>query len=218
MIKIVIIIFSLFFSMEVYSKQLVNKGDSVDQVSQLVISGKEIKYNLMKTDIYNYSITDLINDRSILFNAKQIEKLNKVLTAIILGELIDEDEIFDQEDESAELQEVVTFRSMRFYLDSIMYSNKDNWIIWVNGKKYDQDNPGNEEFQIEDVYRNRVKLQWVTGYNKFVYILKQSIANNNIPESIKVRIVDDIASVSFYLEINQTFLLSKEVTITEGKL
>ncbi|MBT4989738.1 MAG: hypothetical protein HOM96_04320 [Rickettsiales bacterium] len=204
--------------MEVYSKQLVNKGDSVDQVSQLVISGKEIKYNLMKTDIYNYSITDLINDRSILFNAKQIEKLNKVLTAIILGELIDEDEIFDQEDESAELQEVVTFRSMRFYLDSIMYSNKDNWIIWVNGKKYDQDNPGNEEFQIEDVYRNRVKLQWVTGYNKFVYILKQSIANNNIPESIKVRIVDDIASVSFYLEINQTFLLSKEVTITEGKL
>ena len=129
MIKIVIIIFSLFFSMEVYSKQLVNKGDSVDQVSQLVISGKEIKYNLMKTDIYNYSITDLINDRSILFNAKQIEKLNKVLTAIILGELIDEDEIFDQEDESAELQEVVTFRSMRFYLDSIMYSNKDNWII-----------------------------------------------------------------------------------------
>ena len=88
----------------------------------------------------------------------------------------------------------------------------------MNGKKYDQDNPGNEEFQIEDVYRNRVKLQWVTGYNKFVYILKQSIANNNIPESIKVRIVDDIASVSFYLEINQTFLLSKEVTITEGKL
>ena len=172
----------------------------------------------MKENLFNYSINQKVNNTSILFNTNQMNKLDKVMSSLILGEVIDQDEIFENKDEEVEdSNENVTSRSMKFYLDSILFSDKNNWTVWVNGKSYNQEKKGNKEFEIIHVTKNRITLNWVTGYNTFVYVLKQAILNDNYPKNVDIKIIDDIADVTFSLEVNQTFQLSKEVVILEGK-
>ena len=210
--------FYLFISIIIFS--------SLSGASQLVQSNqrpsniveKEIDFNFMKENLFDYSINEKVNDKSILFDANQMIKLDKVMGSLILGEIIDQDEIFEVKEEESDNKELVTSRSMKFYLDSILYTNKGNWIVWVNGKSYNQATKGNKEFEIINVTKNSIKLNWVTGYNTFVYVLKQAILNNNYPKNVEIKIIDDIADVTFTLEVNQTFLLSKEVVISEGKI
>ena len=213
----------IFLSSVVKASQLVVPIDNNQQLSGVNqqpsnIVEKEVDYNFMKENLFNYSINQKVKNKSILFDANQMNKLDKVMGSLFLGEVIDKDEIFEvQEEEVDDSKESVTSRSMKFYLDSILYSDKNNWIVWVNGKSYNQKTKGNKEFEIINVTKNRIILNWVTGYNTFVYVLKQAVLNDNYPKNVDIKIIDDIADVTFTLEVNQTFQLSKEVVILEGK-
>ncbi|MBL6784889.1 MAG: hypothetical protein ISQ32_01130, partial [Rickettsiales bacterium] len=212
MIRFCILILLGLFAQNLFAQQLNNNTEED-------INKKELKHNFLKTEVYNYSIEEIINKRSLLFNPTQLKKLDKVRASLILGELIAEEEIFDKKEviDDQEVELVSATRSIKFYLNSIIYINSNRWIVWINGNKYNQDTPGTDEFQIVDVSSKKIKLKWVTGYSTFVYILNQAIETNKIPETADIKIVDDIANVSFELKINQTFLLSKEVTIKEGR-
>lgn len=212
MIRFCILILLGLFAQNLFAQQLNNNTEED-------INKKELKHNFLKTEVYNYSIEEIINKRSLLFNPTQLKKLDKVRASLILGELIAEEEIFDKKEviDDQEVELVSATRSIKFYLNSIIYINSNRWIVWINGNKYNQDSPGTDEFQIVDVSSKKIKLKWVTGYSTFVYILNQAIETNKIPETADIKIVDDIANVSFELKINQTFLLSKEVTIKEGR-
>ncbi|MBT4921467.1 MAG: hypothetical protein HON23_00445 [Rickettsiales bacterium] len=214
----------IFLCHSLYAGEVSNDIAQIDPDAESTIVESEKKYNFMSSAVYDYHIKDISKGNSILYSKKQISQLDKILSALLLGEAIDQEDLFEKDEpekerekEKEEVKEAISNNSIRFYLNSILYSGPDSWIVWVNGKKYNQDNRGAEEFQIEKVTRNRVAIKWVTGYTKFVYILKKAADNPDLPRGMIIRIVDNIANVSFYLETNQKFLLSKNLTITEGR-
>lgn len=220
MSKILIIFNIVIFSLSSFASQVIMDNQNAKEVQVPInIVEKDVQYNFMKENLFNYSLDEKVKGRSILFDQIQMNKLDKVMNSLIMGEIIDQEEIFDPEEEKAsESKEVVASRSMKFYLDSILYNDQKHWIIWVNGKSYTNNSNANKEFEILEVNKESIKLQWVTGYNTFVYVLKQAILNNSYSDNIDIQIVDDIATVTFKLEVNQTFYLSKEVKISEGKI
>ena len=201
-----------------------NSNLSAEEDENKLLEQEKVKYemNFMHSNIFNYSLEESLGSNSMFFSKQQIEKLDKLLIALKEGEeikqshLLDEDEQKELELSNANKKSVVT--NVRFYLDSILYTSKSEWILWVNGKSYNNNNLGNNEFKIENVAKDKVLFSWTTGYSKFVDILSNSIEENQIPSEVSIEISDSIAYVYFYLKPNQAFLLNNNVSILEGKI
>ncbi|MBL6785700.1 MAG: hypothetical protein ISQ32_05285, partial [Rickettsiales bacterium] len=84
MIRFCILILLGLFAQNLFAQQLNNNTEEDN-------NKKELKHNFLKTEVYNYSIEEVINKRSLLFNPNQLKKLDKVRASLILGELIAEE-------------------------------------------------------------------------------------------------------------------------------
>ena len=114
------------------------------------------------------------------------------------------------------IEKKVTRSSISFYLNSIIYSGPVNWVLWINGNKVTNDK-NSTDIEITRIDQHSIDCMWSTGYGKFVDIISAAVENNNIPNSMRVEINDNIAKVFFTLKPNQSFEVSNRVFIKEGK-
>ena len=164
----------------------------------------------------------LIRGSSLLHTKEQLKQLEAVKEAVKTGTKINTESITNK-DTKAENNVVIkpvnkgiTKSSITFYLNSIMYHSKNNWVIWINGNRITKDR-NNTDLVILKVSEQHIKCQWTTGYGKFVKSLIKVSNENQMPLNTKVEFNDNIATVEFLLKPNQAFKMSNYVAITEGR-
>lgn len=160
---------------------------------------------------------DIIQGSSLLHTKEQLLQLESVLEAVRTGVKIQEKDIVSEDKKVVVTnKEAVTKSSISFYLNSIMYHSKNDWVIWINGNKITQDY-NNTDLKIVRVRNNHIKCSWTTGYGKFVNSLIKFNNENLMPKNTSVQISDNIATVEFMLKPNQSFNMSNNIFINEGK-
>ncbi len=187
------------------------KVDSSDDDSLLqkeLIEAEERK----KLDKENYY--KILRDSSIFHTQEELDRLDNALEALEEGREV----IVDTPDiEEADTKvETVKTTNIVFYLDSIMYHTKNDWVIWLNGNKITPE-LNKTDLEILQINRSMVKFRWITGYKKFVSTIVKSIEDGTVPEQASVEISDDIAKIDFQLEPNQSLFISNYLEIKEGK-
>jgi hypothetical protein len=108
--------------------------------------------------------------------------------------------------------EVTVFTYPQFFLDSIVYHHKNNWIAWINNKKITQDTAGeNSELRIIGIDENKVVVEWKPLYMDKVAEVWQKTTHKDIKVNTKE------GTVVFTLRPNQTFT-SYQMKVVEGKV
>ena len=187
------------------------KVDSSDDDSLLekeLIEAEERK----KLDKENYY--KILRDSSIFHTQEELDRLDNALEALEEGRevIVDTPDI----EETDTKVETIKTTNIVFYLDSIMYHTKDDWVIWLNGNKITPE-LNKTDLEILQINRSMVKFRWITGYKKFVSTIVKSIEDGSVPEQASVEISDDIAKIDFQLEPNQSLFISNYLEIKEGK-
>ena len=184
------------------------KDDIAEEVSEEVNS--EVEEEVEEEDEFVY----MIKGSSLLHKKEQIDQLNTVLEALKNGEKILHKDI--AQDTEKTTKKKVTKSNMSFYLNSIIYHSKNNWSVWVNGKKITH-KKNDSDLHIIKVNKKRIQCRWSTGYGKFVKILTKLKKEELLPDMVSVMINDNIAEIIFTLKPNQSFEISNGVFINEGK-
>ncbi len=156
---------------------------------------------------------------SLFYSVEVIEKIAEVKEAAVRGVEL-EVGLFDEADMLAEVeveQEVKTKNVVSFYLNSILFFGEEQWVIWLNDNRISADK-NSSELEIISIATDYVRFKWVTGYAKFVDWLEFAKENNNLPFDTSVEIIDNIATVEFGLEPNQSFEITDGVFIREGRI
>jgi len=151
---------------------------------------------------------------SLFFSNDQIDRLKIVKDAVDAG--VEVQENFNEEDIEQQEEQIVKRNTINFYLNSIIYYNKDDWSIWVNGSKINKEY-NSTDLELLSVSEKESKFKWTTGYGKFVETLTRIIDIGEIPDNVYVEITDNIAIVIFSLKPNQSFRLGTSLNIIEGK-
>lgn len=151
---------------------------------------------------------------SLFFSNDQIDRLKIVKDAVDAG--VEVQENFNEEDIEQQEEQIVKRNTINFYLNSIIYYNKDDWSIWVNGSKINNEY-NSTDLELLSVSEKESKFKWTTGYGKFVETLTRIIDIGEIPDNVYVEITDNIAIVIFSLKPNQSFRLGTSLNIIEGK-
>ncbi|MDX2112869.1 MAG: hypothetical protein SFW63_03955 [Alphaproteobacteria bacterium] len=100
----------------------------------------------------------------------------------------------------------------QFFLESLVYHESDNWVIWINGQKITQvaDND-NSDLKVMSIDTDKVVLQWKPGDMEMVNDVWRTKRSSDI-------IVNQRAgTVQFTLRPNQTFS-SYAMEVLEGKV
>ena len=133
---------------------------------------REEKERLKKEAYYK-----MLRESTIFHTAEELDRLDDALQALEVGAEVIVD-ILDV-DENKE-KETIKTSNIVFYLDSIMYHDNKDWVIWLNGSKI---TPELNKTDLKILYINRsmVQFRWITGYKKFVNAIANSIEDGNLP-------------------------------------
>lgn len=100
------------------------------------------------------------------------------------------------------------------YLNSILYFDSQNWVIWVNNQKItSRKNNKAEEIFAKKVTKEKVKLIWQMSLSKWKILSKTPENSKDTPPTNK----DNKVEIEVELKQNQTYVLSKK-KIFEGKI
>src|SRR5690606_7030051 len=100
----------------------------------------------------------------------------------------------------------------QFFLESLVYHGPENWIIWVNGQKINQDTPkDNADIKVLAIDEDKVRLQW-----KPISMEKVNEVLAHSPNE-EIEINNLHGTVDFTLRPNQTFS-SYVMRVLEGKV
>lgn len=103
---------------------------------------------------------------------------------------------------------------LNIYLNSILYFDSQNWVIWVNNQKItSRKNNKEEEIFAKKVTKEKVKLIWQMSLSKWKILSKTPEDSAETPPLNK----DNKVEIEVELKQNQTYVLSKK-KIFEGKI
>lgn len=189
-----------------------NKSSEQKNLDKNIEENQEINNNNKdNNDIKSYKLNQY---DSLFFSNDQIDRLKIVKDAVDLG--VEVQENFDEEDLEQQEEQIVKRNTINFYLNSIIYYNKNDWSIWVNGSKINKEY-NSTDLELLSVTEKVTKFKWTTGYGKFVETLSRIIDIGEVPDNVYVEITDNIAIVIFSLKPNQSFRLGSSLNIIEGK-
>lgn len=157
-------------------------------------------------------IDDNYNPESLMLSDDELRKLNKALSSLINNEDYIADDSFDDfaEQEVVVEQQQQSERSF-IHLSSLLYLNKEVWVVWINNEKITSDNNDpNNEYYISEISKNKVTITWSLGITKWKIITGKS--DQDIPKTNKDNQIVNV----FSLRPNQTYILSDN-KIIEGK-
>ncbi|MBT4878738.1 MAG: hypothetical protein HON42_02840 [Alphaproteobacteria bacterium] len=159
----------------------------------------------------NNEILKVLRKSSLFHTQEQLDRLDNALEAINDGRKIIIEDIDGEEN-----VEVIRSSAINFYLNSIIFYSKTDWILWLNGNKI---TPKTNESDLEliEINNNFVRLRWITGYEKFVNAIIKETEASRLPARTYVEVSDNIAKIDFTLEPNQTFSVGSNIKILEGR-
>ena len=190
------------------------KNESVDQNISDAKPENNQKIDKNNKESKDQNMYEFNQHDSLFFSNDQIDRLKIVKDAVDAG--VEVQENFNEEDIEQQEEQIVKRNTINFYLNSIIYYNKDDWSIWVNGSKINKEY-NSTDLELLSVSEKESKFKWTTGYGKFVETLTRIIDIGEIPDNVYVEITDNIAIVIFSLKPNQSFRLGTSLNIIEGK-
>lgn len=174
---------------------------------------KEVKETkIEEKEKIEIKIDDNYNPESLMLSDDELRKLNKALSSLINNEDYIADDSFDDfaEQEVVVEQQQQSERSF-IHLSSLLYLNKEVWVVWINNEKITSDNNDpNNEYYISEISKNKVTITWSLGITKWKIITGKS--DQDIPKTNKDNQIVNV----FSLRPNQTYILSDN-KIIEGK-
>lgn len=155
---------------------------------------------------------------SIMFSVTDNRRIHELLEENSIKKPIIEEE--NKEDQAIEkFMETVSVKNTdvkdlpkeapTFYLNSILYIDKNDWTVWINGQNI-SNNSENDKPKIKEVTRNYAVLFWESKYFKYI----NPEWDSKYGEGIEVDKANN--RVYFTLYPNQTFV-TKTMEIVEGK-
>ncbi len=98
------------------------------------------------------------------------------------------------------------------YLNSIIYFEPNNWMIWINGKKISiNDNKPTNELYVRSIDKDEAVIVWTMGVSKWK-ILSGKKSEDGAPINN-----NNQAEVVFTIKVGQTYVL-RTGKIVEGKI
>lgn len=172
--------------------------------------------NLIKDSIdkiiLQKKVSSLMFDDEESFNIKSAVEIYK-------NELLDPElhikELGKKDSENSDLSEGGSADDkFNIYLNSILYFDSQNWVIWVNNQKItSRKNKKEEEIFAKKVTKEKVKLIWQMSLSKWKILSKTPENSTDTPPINK----DNKVEIEIELKQNQTYVLSKK-KIFEGKI
>jgi hypothetical protein len=172
------------------------------------------------TEIHN----DINNNKdrkwtgSLMFSKVDLTKINIAIQESLHPRSI---KINNTETSTSSIINSLSGTSPSYYLNSIIYNNDNDWIIWVNGQKISFDDTSNNmqitvinvtpkyvEFETNSGNLNSLSPNWGQQLNNISDNLYANIKNN-------IRLNQDTGLIAFTLYPNQTFLMY-QMAIKEG--
>ncbi|NBV06983.1 MAG: hypothetical protein EBS06_07120 [Proteobacteria bacterium] len=151
---------------------------------------------------------------SLMFDDKENENIERALDSLKNNQLYvpeQQQEVVKKVAQDDSESESLNSKSY-IYLGSIMYSNPQNWVVWINDKKItSEDNKKNKEIFVRSIERDRVSILWNISPSKLKVLLGK-VADNL---KLKTNLAGE-AEVRFLLHPNQTFILGSN-SVVEGK-
>jgi|GEM_PF-1026744 len=113
-------------------------------------------------------------------------------------------------------EEIIPQALPNIYIASIAYYSKDEWSIWVNGKKISSKlNKPTNEFFISKISRKEVELTWKPAYMLDMPTLWNKLSDSGNKPLQNIKIDASAGIVTLTMHPNQTFL-PKYLAISEG--
>ena len=159
----------------------------------------------------NNEILKVLRKSSLFHTQEQLDRLDNALEAINDGRQIVIEDIDGEEN-----VEVIRSSAINFYLNSIIFYSKTDWILWLNGNKITP-KTNKSDLELIEINNDFVRLRWITGYEKFVNAIIKETEAGRLPAKTYVEVSDNIAKIDFTLEPNQTFSVGSNIKILEGR-
>jgi hypothetical protein len=172
------------------------------------------------------NMPDLSSIPSIMFNPELIARLDEAIASVrasnsgrpVTGLGTEDDllkQLLQQQNRPAdEAAPVKTFPV--FFLDSIIYTSRNEWSAWINGVKFtNRNNVLNHMFTIADIDKRHVTVRWLPTSLLWPDLMNVWKGLHPAGANRQVSVDEMNHAVTFTLHPNQTFI-AKAMAVREG--
>jgi hypothetical protein len=201
MLKVISFLIIILISFNIFADNLANTQDETTEIHDDINKNKDRKWT-----------------GSLMFSKADLTKINIAIQESLHPRSV---KINNTDTPTSSIINSLSGTSPSYYLNSIIYNNDNDWIIWVNGQKISSDDPSNNmqitvrnvtpkyvEFETNSGNLNSLSPNWGQQLNNISGNLYANIKNN-------IRLNQDTGLIAFKLYPNQTFLMY-QMAIKEG--
>lgn len=107
-----------------------------------------------------------------------------------------------------ENNQTIDENNITIFLNSILYTSPNDWVVWVNGNKITNKTNGDGEISIIKISPKKVDFTWLLDLTRWELIN----SNKKIPES-QYKINNNNVNLYFTLSPNQTYIPTTNKTV-----
>ena len=199
--KIFISLFNIFFifTISVSAQNIVNTNDK-NNINKAILK-KSKNSNTANKEI-----------ESLMISPINIQKIKQAIDALKTGTELN----VASTDEAGKVAKNQTLSNSQssLYLNSILYLNKTNWSVWINGKKISyQNNKKDNEIYITSINIDKIEVLWTLTASRWKVLRGNLSSDEQSPRITE----DNKVETLFEIQVNQTYRLTVN-EIFEGKI
>jgi hypothetical protein len=209
------------------TEEIAGKAEDLKEIinSQELIS--ELKSNSKDVADEVVQLLENENYKSIMLSKGARKNLKKAIKVSKNGSpesfTIESDEYMTEEEkknleqkkkdlEAKKQEESLANEKAYVYLASILFENKNNWVIWINEQKItNKNNSKKKELYVSSITKDLVKILWQMPLSKW-----QIISGKKKSENLPQVNAENNVEIRFALMPNQTFVLDSK-SVVEGR-